>query len=97
MGVPFQYCVLAVPFVMILLFGVVTSAFLMKAAELCYNTKPMQCWVAEAFEPYFSMEAPETQKYEIVPEYKVIEDSMDLTKCRKQVSIHIYLCSLYVM
>ncbi|KRT79683.1 hypothetical protein AMK59_7185 [Oryctes borbonicus] len=85
MGVPFQYCVLAVPAVMLLLLVVVASAFLMKAAELAYGKRSIQCWVAEAYEPYFSMQKPESQQYQIISEYKVIEDSLDLTKCRKQI------------
>ncbi|GJQ71946.1 hypothetical protein Trydic_g3055 [Trypoxylus dichotomus] len=85
MGVPFQYCILAIPIVMLLLLVVVASAFLMKATELAYGKKPIQCWVAEAFEPYFSMQKPESQKYQIIPEYKVIQDSIDLTKCKKQI------------
>lgn len=70
---------------MFLLLIVVASAFLMKATELAYGKKPIQCWVAEAFEPYFSMEKPESQTYEIIPEYKIVTDSIDLTKCKKQV------------
>ncbi|KAI4456893.1 gnat family n-acetyltransferase [Holotrichia oblita] len=85
MGVPLQYCFLAIPVVMLLLLVIVASAFLMKATELSYGKKPIQCWVAEAFEPYFSMEKPESQSYEIIPEYKIVADSIDLTKCKKRI------------
>lgn len=56
----------------------------MKALETVYSKKPLQCWVAEAYEPYFS-------KDESHNSYRVIhqngEHSIEDVNFRKTVSV----------
>lgn len=87
MGVPLQYCLFAIPTVLIMLYILIYGSFLMKAAELVHSKKPLQSWVAEAYEPYFFKEKPENCFYKIIPEEMFLIEGINNRNFRKKVSL----------
>ncbi|XP_044253644.1 uncharacterized protein LOC123004436 [Tribolium madens] len=85
MGVPLQYCLLSVPIVLIMLYILIYGSFLMKAAELMHSKRALQCWVAEAYEPYFFTEKPQNCFYKIIPEEKFLNEGINDTNYRKRI------------
>lgn len=91
MGVPLFYCLFAIPLVLIMTYILIYGAILMKSAELMHGKRALQCWVAEAYEPYFFIESPTNCTYRIIPEDKMGDEGvMEETKFRKLVRISIY-------
>ncbi|XP_065167835.1 LOW QUALITY PROTEIN: uncharacterized protein [Atheta coriaria] len=75
MGVPLKFCFIAIPVLLGVLF-IIYSAFYIKSAELI-NKRPLQCWVAEACQPFFTEEQSPKAQYKIIhenhPELEVID------------------------
>ncbi|CAG9862204.1 unnamed protein product [Phyllotreta striolata] len=65
-GVPLYYSIVSVPVVLTGIYFAIYSAFFMKAAQLLYEKRPLSCWVAEAYEPYFFAKDPKQCWYKIV-------------------------------
>lgn len=59
----------------------------MKALETVYSKKPLQCWVAEAYEPYFSNKESDSSLYRVVHQEAEINIE-DAKNCRKTVKIN---------
>ncbi|KAK5641001.1 hypothetical protein RI129_009548 [Pyrocoelia pectoralis] len=64
--IPLLYCLAAIPLVLLISYIAIYSSYLFKATELMQGKKPLQCWVAEACEPFMFMERPEDVSYNIV-------------------------------
>lgn len=82
LGVPLFYCFVAVPFVMLLIYLIVYASFLAKAIEVITSKKPVQCWVAEAYLPYFFARDPRNCSFQIV---RKIPEGLDLSDFQKKV------------
>nr|XP_022912852.1 uncharacterized protein LOC111423758 [Onthophagus taurus] len=85
MGVPFQYCIISIPVVMFVMFIFVYLAFLMKAMELSHGKRFNQCWVAESLDPILELNPPKNKLYRIIPEYKLGDEGIDLSRFRKTI------------
>lgn len=85
LGIPLIYCIIAIPIVLLLMYLMTYSALLMKAAEIVYNKRPIQCWVAEAYEPYFSVKNPENTTYRIIPEDVFWKEKHDFNSYQRKV------------
>lgn len=60
----------------------------MKSAQVMYDKKPIQSWVAEVYEPYFHNKNPETCWHKIVQEEE-LEGMEEPLKGRKKVCLFI--------
>ncbi|KAG5876060.1 hypothetical protein JTB14_016802 [Gonioctena quinquepunctata] len=67
-GVPLVYCLTSIPLVLLGLYVIIYGTVSMKAAQVLYDKKPLACWVAETYEPYFCMKNPESCWYKILTE-----------------------------
>jgi hypothetical protein len=85
MGVPLQYCLTALPAVLIMLYILIYGTLLMKAAELIHSKRPLQCWVAEAYEPYFFTEKPQNCFYKVIPQEKIFDEGINTSNYRKSI------------
>ena len=86
-GIPLHYCLLSFPLVILLLFCFVCITLLMKALQICYEKKHIQCWVAEALTPYFYMRGADGLTYRIVSIREASDIDLDLTKYNKKVNL----------
>lgn len=84
-GVPLTYCLAAVPLVLVLIYLSIYSSLFMKAIEIS-SISPMQCWVAEAYEPLYNININrENISYKIVSEETIWNDGTDISKFRRKV------------
>nr|XP_023015066.1 uncharacterized protein LOC111504638 [Leptinotarsa decemlineata] len=67
-GIPLVYCFVSIPAVLISLYVMIYGTVSMKAAQVLYDKKPLACWVAEAYQPYFFIKNPGNCWYKIVTE-----------------------------
>ncbi|XP_072379873.1 probable N-acetyltransferase 14 [Diabrotica undecimpunctata] len=67
-GVPLQYSLMSIPIVLLGTYIVIYLSLFMKSAQILYEKPTLNCWVAEAYEPYFFMKKPETCWYKIIQE-----------------------------
>ncbi|KAF5288424.1 hypothetical protein FQR65_LT02076 [Abscondita terminalis] len=84
-GVPLQYCLISIPVVLLVIYLVIYSSYLMKAAELVHSKKPIQCWVAEACEPFMFMEKPENVSYKVFTDAKLCNETFDMGNHRRKI------------
>ncbi|KAK4874365.1 hypothetical protein RN001_013725 [Aquatica leii] len=84
LGVPLQYCVISIPVVVIMIYVLIYSSYLIKSAELMHSKKPIQCWVAEACEPFMFMEKPENVSYKVFTDAKVCNETFDMGNYRRK-------------
>lgn len=66
----------------------------MKSAQVMYDKKPIQSWVAEVYEPYFHNKNPENCWYKIIQEDE-LEGMEEPPKGRKKVCMFNY--SLFIV
>ncbi|XP_063915844.1 uncharacterized protein LOC135131909 [Zophobas morio] len=85
MGVPLQYCLFSIPIVLIMLYILIYGTILMKAAESTHSKRSLQCWVAEAYEPFFFSDTPQNCFYRVVPEEKVGDEGINVGNYRKTI------------
>ncbi|CAH1178998.1 unnamed protein product [Phaedon cochleariae] len=78
-GVPLFYCFSSIPLVLLSLYVIIYATVLMKATQVMHEKKPLMCWVAEAYEPYFFMKNPENCWYKIIT-----EDDTEASEIRKE-------------
>lgn len=83
-GVPFFYCITAIPLVLFLIFITIYSSLMMKAIELSQK-RPLQCWVAEVYEPHYFIGDPTKIRHVITTEEDLKKDVVDLFGFRKKV------------
>lgn len=81
LGVPLSYCLCAVPLVMLLIYLIVYASFFTKAIELVSAKRPVMCWVAEAYLPYFFTKEPRDCLFQILQE----SHNLDLSQYQKKV------------
>lgn len=79
-GVPLFYCLIAIPVVIIIIYIAIYLSFYTKAIELVSSRRPLKCWVAEVYLPYFFTRDPQTCNYEIVTDEKEIIDAANYQK-----------------
>lgn len=82
--VPFLYCILAAPGVLLVIYLYIYATVVMKSAQVMYDKKPIQSWVAEVYEPYFHNKNPENCWYKIIQEDE-LEGMEEPPKGRKKV------------
>lgn len=58
----------------------------MKSAQLIYEKKPLKCWIAESYEPYFFMKTPESCWYKIIEETDLVKEGIDQNGFQRKVS-----------
>ncbi|KAF5290490.1 hypothetical protein FQA39_LY03594 [Lamprigera yunnana] len=85
LGVPLQYCIIAIPVVIISLYLIIYSSYLFKSAELMHSKKPMQCWVAEACEPFIFTERPESTSYRIFSDARACNEMFDMGNFKRKI------------
>ncbi|CAH1112692.1 unnamed protein product [Psylliodes chrysocephalus] len=76
-GVPLYYSIVSVPIVLISLYCIIYSTIFMKSAQLIYEKRPLKCWIAESYEPYFFMKTPESCWYKIIEETDLVKEGID--------------------
>lgn len=86
-GVPFFYCLSAVPVVMLIIYVAVYLSFYAKATELVTARKPLKCWVAEVYLPFFFTKDPQQFSFRIVSNERTEPGSSDLGTYQKKVGI----------
>lgn len=79
-GVPLLYCALAAPLTLLLVYVLIYGSLLMKSAEVMYSKRPLNAWVAEAYEPYFFTKDPKSCWYKIVHETDLDVKTDDFSK-----------------
>lgn len=85
-GLPLTYCAASIPIVLIGLYIIIYGTVALKAAQLLYEKKPLKCWVAEAYEPYFFMKNPDGCWYKIITEDEIDQEAISKEKFQRKVS-----------
>ncbi|XP_057657695.1 probable N-acetyltransferase 14 isoform X1 [Diorhabda carinulata] len=70
-GVPLHLTIISVPIVLLTLYISVYLSIFMKVAQFLYEIPTLDCWVAEVYEPYFSMKNPENCWYKMIDESEI--------------------------
>lgn len=87
LGVPLFYCLAAIPLVMLFMYVVVYIGFYAKAMDVIMAKRPLHCWVAEVYHPYFFARNPQVFSYKIIPEHRMQEECLDLSNYQRKVSV----------
>lgn len=85
LGFPLLLCLAAIPIVLAIIYLVTYSAVLMKAAEVVYNKRPIVCWIAEAYEPYFFSQKPQDTSYRILSEEAFWKQKIDFNSFQRKI------------
>lgn len=80
LGIPLLYCLAALPCVMLFIYIAIYVSFYSKAMELLMSKRPLKCWVAEVYLPYFFRRDPKTCRYDVVWDEKEIVDAANFKK-----------------
>lgn len=84
-GVPFFYCVTAIPLVLLLIYVVIYANFALKAMEVISTKRPLQSWVAEVYQPYFFTRNPQNFSYKIIPEHRLEKECIDTANYQRKI------------
>lgn len=77
---------------------IIYGTIMMKTAELLYEKKPLNSWVAEAYEPFFYMKQPEDCWYKILSEDDLTTQEIPQEKFRRRVTtFYSFFLSFYVL
>ncbi|KAB0794015.1 hypothetical protein PPYR_13635 [Photinus pyralis] len=83
--VPLLYCFFSIPLVLGIIYVTVYTSYLFKATELMQGKKPLQCWVAEACEPFLFMQRPEDVSYRIIADIKDCKEPLDMGNFKRTI------------
>lgn len=96
-GVPFFYCVAAIPLVLLFMYIIIYGNVAMKAMETISSKRPLQSWVAEVYQPYFFARNPQNFTYKIIPEHRLEKEHIDTANYQRKVDAHFFLlCILFL-
>lgn len=85
MGIPFFYCVAAVPLVLLFMYIAIYINVSVKAMETISSKRPLQSWVAEVYQPYFFNRDPQNFTYRIIPEHRLEKENIDTANYQRKV------------